>query len=74
MLYFYLGQARQLIAGNGPDEPRARSFRLAASEAYQAGLRLAPMDIYLLVHEGEMLTRLGDFAGAEAIFQQVANA
>ena len=71
MLYFYLGQARQNLAGNGPDTPTARSFRLAASEAYRAGLRLAPMDIYLLVHEGEILTRLGDFAGAEEIFRQV---
>ncbi len=70
-LYFYLGQARQNLAGNGPDEPIARSFRLAASEAYRAGLRLAPMDIYLLVHEGEMLTRLGDFEAAGEIFRRV---
>lgn len=70
-LYFYLGQARQNLAGNGPDEPIARSFRLAASEDYRAGLRLAPMDIYLLVHEGEMRTRLGDFEAAGEIFERV---
>ena len=71
VLYYYLGQARQNLAGNGPDAPVARSFRLAASEAYREGLRLAPMDIYLLVHQGEMLTRLGDYDAADEIFQQV---
>ena len=69
-LYYYLGQARQNLAGDGPDNPVARAFRLAAAEAYRQGLRLAPRDIYLLVHEGEVLTRLGDFDAAEDVFAQ----
>lgn len=70
-LYYYLGQARQTLAARTADPQVARSFWLAASEAYGAGLRLAPMDIYLLVRQGEVLTRLGDLDAAEDIFRQV---
>ncbi len=70
-LYFYLGQARQALGGNGPDAPVARSFRLAAAQAYGDALRLAPMDVNILVRQGETLTRLGDYDAADDIFRRV---
>ncbi len=69
-LYFYLGEARQKLAGNGPDTPLARSFREAAVEPYRAGMRLYPADSPLTLRLGEVLTRLGDFAGAAAVFHE----
>ena len=70
-LYFFLGQARQALGGNGPDAPVARSFRLAAAQAYGDALRLAPMDVNILVRQGEMLTRLGDYDAADDVFRGV---
>ena len=70
-LYFYLGQARQALGGNGPDEPVAHSFRLAAAQAYGDALRLAPMDVNILVRQGETLTRLGDYDSADDVFRRV---
>ena len=69
-LYFYLGEARQNVAGNHPDVPFWRSFRAAAVEPYRAALRLYPEDSGVLLKLGEVLTRLGDFSAAAAAFQQ----
>lgn len=70
-LYFYLGEARQNLAGIGPPSSFQRSFREAAIEPYRAGLRLAPQDSAMLLRLGEALTRLGDFAAAEPVFTYV---
>ena len=71
-LYFYLGEARQSIASNRPDnDPLARSFREAALEPYRAALSLYPEDSPVLLRLGEALTRLGDFRAADPVFQQV---
>jgi O-antigen ligase len=70
-LYFYLGEARQSIAGDHPDnDPLARSFRQAAIEPYRAALSLYPEDSPVLLRLGEVLTRLHDFGAADAVFQQ----
>jgi O-antigen ligase len=70
-LYFYLGEARQTIAGSGPDNVVSRSFREASLEPYREGLRLYPEDSPLLLRYGEALTRLGDLEGAGKVFEQV---
>jgi O-antigen ligase len=70
-LYFYLGEARQSIAGERPDSPLARSFRTASLEPYRAALNLSPGDSPVLLRLGEALTRLGDFPAAGNVFQQV---
>jgi O-antigen ligase len=70
-LYFYLGEARQSIAGDRPDnDPLARSFREAAIEPYRAALSLYPEDSPVLLRLGEALTRLRDFRAAAPVFQQ----
>jgi O-antigen ligase len=70
-LYFYLGEARQNVAGIGPENPLSRSFREAAVEPYRAGIRLYPQDSPILLRLGEALTRLGDFRAADEVFAQV---
>ena len=69
-LYFYLGEARQNVAGNGSNAPFWRSFREAAADSYRGALRLYPEDSAVLVKLGEVLTRLGDFSAAAGVFQQ----
>jgi O-antigen ligase len=69
-LYFYLGEARQNVAGDGPNAAFWRSFRQAAAESYRSALRLYPEDSAVLVKLGEVLTRLGDFSAAADVFKQ----
>jgi O-antigen ligase len=70
-LYFYLGNARQDVAGTGQDTAFSRSFREASLAPYRAGMRLFPEDSPLTLRLGEALTRLGDFSAADAVFKEV---
>jgi O-antigen ligase len=69
-LYFYLGEARQNVAGEGPDTPINRSYREASLEPYRAAVRLYPEDSSILLRLGEALTRLGDIQSAGRVFDQ----
>ncbi len=69
-LYFYLGEARLNLAGDGPDTPLAHSFRAGADEAFQRGVALAPCDTALLLRHAQLLTIFGDSAGAEQVMAQ----
>ena len=70
-LYFYLGEARLTLAGDGPDTALAHSFRQGADEAYRQGLELAPFDSALLLRHAEILTIFGDYAAAGRVFDKV---
>ena len=69
-LYFYLGEARLRLAGDGPDTPLAHSFREGADDAYRQGLELAPFDTPLLLRHAQILTIFGDYPAAERVFAQ----
>ena len=61
-LYFYLGQARQSLAGNGPDSPRGAVVPQGGGGGLPPGA--APRADGRLPRScmaGEMLTRLGDY-------------
>ncbi len=69
-LYYYLGEARLSLAGDGPDAPLPHSFRLGADEAYRRGLALAPCDTALLLRHAQLLTIFGNYAEAGQVIAQ----
>jgi O-antigen ligase len=69
-LYYYLGEAKQLLALQA-DQPAARVELLqGAAEALRKGLELFKQDLSLLLTLGATLDNLGQFGSAEAIFQR----
>lgn len=78
LLYYYMGEARHLIAEKrdlgglaAPDDSVSLSFRRDALDAYQRALALAPDDDVLLMRTGESLTRLGRLDEAGPIFERL---
>ena len=69
-LYFYLGEARLALAGDGPDTPLTHSFREGADDAYRQGLKLVPFDTPLLLRHAQILTIFGDYPAAEQVLAQ----
>ncbi len=78
LLYYYMGEARQLIAEKRDlggqaalDDGITVSFRRDALDAYQHALALAPNDSVLLMRTGEDLARFGRFNEAAPIFERL---
>ena len=70
MLFYYLGEARQAMADSIPNPEVSRSFREAAIEPYQAGVKLFPTDMRLLLRLGAALTLTERFDEAEPLLRQ----
>ncbi len=78
LLYYYMGEARQLIAEKRDlggqaalDDGITASFRRDALDAYQHALALAPNDSVLLMRTGEDLARFGRFDEAAPLFARL---
>lgn len=69
-LYFYLGEARRLLAERVPNPALARSFWESAVEPYREGVRLFPSDIRQLLRLGQALTASGQFDEAGKTLEQ----
>ncbi len=78
LLYYYMGEARVLIAEKRDlggqaalDDGITSSFRRDALDAFEHALALAPNDSVLLMRTGECLARLGRLDEAAPIFQRL---
>ena len=69
-LYFYLGDARQRLAGEGRITFLSKSFLEGAIDPYRASLLLYPQDSRTLLRLGEALTRLRQFDEAAPVFDE----
>jgi tetratricopeptide (TPR) repeat protein len=67
--FYYLGESRRQL-GSQFAGTNQRDLLSAAAETFKRGLKYFPMDERLLVKGGLVLAQLGDFAGADTLFDR----